>query len=261
MDARIAFSDSNDIDISGGSSSVCCTGQKNNESPNLPANSPADANALGRLSETLESMFLTEASSPPEFDFFADAKLVAPAGNREIPVHRCILSARSPFFRSIFSAGKKETNAKVELREWMKDYNVSFDVIVIVLGYLYSGRVKAWPRDVCVCVDDECSHDACMPVVKFMVEVLYASFIFQVSELVAKFQVIACLLILNLCVHSKQDHILFLQSVSELQKSLYLLHSVIFHPILLVFYAPVCALGYLRLSSYQVSLLARVTIE
>lgn len=182
----MTFSDSNDADISRGSSSVCCAGNSGSSSI-LPANSASDAIALRRLSETLESMFLSDTSSTSDFDFFADARLVTACG-REIPVHRCILAARSPFLRNMFS-GHGGKNAKFELKEWMKDYDVSSEVIVTVLSYLYSGRVKACSKDVCICVDEECSHEACRPAVKFMVEVLYASSVFQVSELVAKFQV------------------------------------------------------------------------
>lgn len=105
-------------------------------------------------------------------------------------MHRCILSARSPFFRSLFSGAKEKTNAaaKVELKELMKERDVSFDALLTVLAYLYSGRVRSSPEDVCICVDDECPHVACRPAMEFMVEVLYASFIFRVPELVAKFQ-------------------------------------------------------------------------
>lgn len=189
----MTFSDSNDVDISRGSSSICCAGNSGSSSL-LPANSVSDAIALRRLSETLESMFLSDTSSTSEFDFFADARLVTGFCGREIPVHRCILAARSPFFRSMFS-GEKGRIARFELKEWMKDYDVSSDVIVTVLSYLYSGKVKACSKDVCICVDEECSHEACRPAVKFMVEVLYASSVFQVSELVAKFQVTVLLLV------------------------------------------------------------------
>ncbi|KAH0743358.1 hypothetical protein KY290_031351 [Solanum tuberosum] len=175
MDSRTAFSDSNDIS---GSSSICCIGGMNESET-----SPADVNSLKRLSETLESIF--DASSP-DFDFFADAKLVVP-GSKEIPVHRCILSARSPFFKNVFCG--KDRKTKLELKELMKEYEVSFDAVVSVLAYLYSGKVRPSPKDVCVCVDNECLHVACRPAVAFMVQVLYASFTFQISQLVDKFQV------------------------------------------------------------------------
>ncbi|XP_027065334.1 BTB/POZ domain and ankyrin repeat-containing protein NPR1 isoform X1 [Coffea arabica] len=186
MVTRTVFSDSSDVDISGGSSSICCAGA-NTESSLSPE---SDVVSLQRLSHTLESIFLSDASSSPDcLDFFADARLVAPGG-REIPVHRCILSARSSFFKSVFSGAKEKTNAaaKVELKELMKERDVSFDALLTVLAYLYCGRVRPSPKDVCICVDDECSHVACRPRMEFMAEVLYASFIFQVPELIAKFQ-------------------------------------------------------------------------
>lgn len=177
MDSRTVFSDSNDIS---GSSSICCIdGMTESFSQDT---SPADITSLKRLSETLESIF--DASSP-DFDFFADAKLVVPSG-KEITVHRCILSARSPFFKNVFCG--KDRKTKLELKELMKEYEVSFDAVVSVLAYLYSGKVRPSPKDVCICVDNECFHVACRPAVAFMVEILYASFTFQISELVDKFQ-------------------------------------------------------------------------
>ncbi|KAL0333760.1 UNVERIFIED_CONTAM: BTB/POZ domain and ankyrin repeat-containing protein NPR1 [Sesamum angustifolium] len=70
----------------------------------------------------------------------------------------------------------------------MKDYAVGYDALVTVLAYIYSGKVRVSPKDVCVVWDDECSHLACRPAVAFMVEVLYASFVFQIYELVTRFQ-------------------------------------------------------------------------
>jgi len=87
-------------------------------------------------------------------------------------------------------AGKK---GEFELKELARDYEVGFDALEAVLAYLYSGKVKPLPKDVCVCVDEDCLHEACRPVVDFMVEVLYASFTFQISELMALYQVIVAL--------------------------------------------------------------------
>lgn len=72
----------------------------------------------------------------------------------------------------------------------MRDYEVGFDSLVLVLAYLYCGKARPFPKGVCVCVDDDtCSHVACRPAVDFMVEVLYVSFTFRVPELVALYQV------------------------------------------------------------------------
>lgn len=183
MDNRTAFSDSNDV--SGGSSSTCCAGVAN-ESSLTPAQHrlPPDAAALRRLSDTLESIFFDKSS--PGFDFFADARLVSASGE-EIPVHRCLLSAGSSFFKSLFVNG--DGNTKFDLKEVLKECDVSYEALSTVLAYIYSRKVRVPPKDVCVCVDDECSHLACRPAIAFMVEVLYASFVFQIDELVARFQV------------------------------------------------------------------------
>ncbi|KAH7519224.1 BTB/POZ domain and ankyrin repeat-containing protein NPR1 [Ziziphus jujuba] len=182
MDTRkTGFSDSNDI-VSN-SSSICCVGQTS--SPSEPFSLPSsnsDVSALSRLSDNLESMFV----GSNDFDFFADAKLVVSTG-QEVAVHRCVLSARSPFFRNAFS-GSRDGEARFQLKELAKDYDVGFEAVVAVLHYLYSGKVRSFPEGVCVCVDEDCTHMACRPTVDFMVEVLYASFTFQVFELVALYQ-------------------------------------------------------------------------
>ncbi|XP_026449306.1 BTB/POZ domain and ankyrin repeat-containing protein NPR1-like [Papaver somniferum] len=139
---------------------------------------PPFVTALTRLSENLESVFETSQ--------FSDAVIVA-SDTREIPIHRCILSGRSVFFKNLFSS-VKGNDGKVVLKDVAKDFKLGFDSLNLVLAYLYSGKVKTLPVDVCVCVDEECLHVGCRPVVDFMVEVLYASFTFQISELVTLFQ-------------------------------------------------------------------------
>ncbi|KAG5547192.1 hypothetical protein RHGRI_013010 [Rhododendron griersonianum] len=135
--------------------------------------------ALRRLSENFDSALNSD---------FADAVIAAACG-REIPIHRCILSARSPFFKNIFSG--TEGGVKLELKDLARDFEVSFHALVTVLVFLYSGRVRSLrPDGVCVCVDDECEHVACRPAVDFAVEVLYASFVFEIPELVALYQVV-----------------------------------------------------------------------
>ncbi|XP_042065912.1 BTB/POZ domain and ankyrin repeat-containing protein NPR1-like isoform X1 [Salvia splendens] len=179
MDGRTVFSDSNDV--SGGSISMCCAGVANTSPPLYQF--PSDVAALKLLSDTLESMLFD--ASAPDFDFFADARLVSASG-REIPIHRCLLSARSSFFKNLFVNLKRD--AKLEMKDVLKDCDVGYEALVTVLAYIYSGKVRVSPKDVCVCVDDECSHLACRPAVAFMVEVMYASFVFQINELVTRFQ-------------------------------------------------------------------------
>ncbi|KAK9099371.1 hypothetical protein Syun_026416 [Stephania yunnanensis] len=149
-----------------------------------PPPPPPDVAALRRLSENLESIF----DSSDDFAFCSDAA-IAVSSAREIPVHRCVLAARSPFFKTLFAknnSGGGET--KIELKEVAKEFELGADSLGVVLAYLYSGKVKPFPRDSCVCVDEECLHVGCRPAVVAMAEVLYASFTFQIPELVALYQ-------------------------------------------------------------------------
>ncbi|KAL0337270.1 UNVERIFIED_CONTAM: BTB/POZ domain and ankyrin repeat-containing protein NPR1 [Sesamum calycinum] len=122
MGSRTAFSDSNDVS-GGGSSSTCCAGTNELVLSPPPDQQTSDFAAFERLSDTLESICF-DTSSPPDFDYFADARLVAASG-RDIPVHRCILSARSVFFKNLFV--NRERDTKFELKEVMKDYAVGYD--------------------------------------------------------------------------------------------------------------------------------------
>lgn len=79
---------------------------------------------------------------------------------------------------------------KLELKDLAGDFEVGFDSVVAVLGYLYSGKVRNLPRGICVCVDEDCSHEACRPAVDFVVEVLYLSHKFEIVELVSLYQVL-----------------------------------------------------------------------
>ncbi|KAI3714552.1 hypothetical protein L6452_21508 [Arctium lappa] len=152
--------------ISGSSSGV--------ESPQFPS----EISALNRLSETLESILLDPTNS------FSDAKIVV-SGGREIAVHRCILSGRSPFFKEKFNGN----HVRLEMKEFCGDYEIGLESVISVLKYLYSGRIiKGLPKDVCVCVDEECCHEACRPAVDFMAEVVYAYHVFQIPDMVAFWQ-------------------------------------------------------------------------
>ncbi|KAL5698688.1 hypothetical protein ACHQM5_029688 [Ranunculus cassubicifolius] len=177
MASRTLLSDSNDINS--GSSSISNETLSFSPSDTFPI-SPPDIAAFKRLSENLESIF----DSPD----YSDAKITV-FNSRDIPIHRCILASRSVFFKNLFAnCGKKEKRLKFELKELAKDFDIGYDAVVLVLGYLYTGKVKALPRNVCVCVDEECEHLGCKPAVDSMVEVLYAAFVFQIPELVALYQ-------------------------------------------------------------------------
>lgn len=171
MDTRTAFSDSNE-------STITCIKLTHSFSHD---NTLHDVFSMKRLSENIESIF---SSSSPDFDYFSDAKIVAGDG-RVVAVHRCILAARSAFFKSILCEKVSDPEVKLELKELAKEYDLSYEALITVLAYIYSGKVRHLPKGVCICADEECDHVACRPVIDFVVEVLYASFVFQISELFA----------------------------------------------------------------------------
>ncbi|XP_072981878.1 BTB/POZ domain and ankyrin repeat-containing protein NPR1 [Typha latifolia] len=183
-----AMETSNVTADSDNASSVCIVGDSAGAGPAVDA----EVEALRRLSDNLGAAFLS-----PGLDFCADARIaVGPAGGggsrREVRVHRCVLAARSPFLREVFARREKSsssgTKKVVDLRELVGEFEVGYEALAAVLEYVYSGKVGPLPKDVCVCVDEECPHAGCRPAVDFMVQVLFASFTFQISELVNLFQ-------------------------------------------------------------------------
>ena len=123
-------------------------------SPDHPS-PPPDISALHRLSQNLESHFNDDSSNR-----FANAKILV--GTEQVAVHRCLLAAQSPFFKNAFSNSKE---VELKLKDLAKDHKVGLDALMAVLAYLYSGKVRPLPKGVCVCIDDDCSHEACKPAV------------------------------------------------------------------------------------------------
>ncbi|KAM1155707.1 hypothetical protein ACFX13_027152 [Malus domestica] len=116
---------------------------------------PPDISALARLSDNLESIV-----DSTDFDYFPDAKIVVNAG-QEVPVHRCVLSARSSYHQ--------------QRRRRRR------------------GKLRSLPKGVCVCVDDACAHVACRPVVDFMRHLL------DILEKVAIDDILVVLYVANMC--------------------------------------------------------------
>ncbi|XP_074589873.1 BTB/POZ domain and ankyrin repeat-containing protein NPR1-like [Curcuma longa] len=163
------------------SDSEVTTGSPNHFSPPLlteeaelalPA---AQVAAFSRLSEQLGCLLHAR-----ELDFCADARI-----GGEL-VHRCVLSARSPFFREKFAAGATE----LEIGDLAEGFEVGREALVAVLQYIYTGRLEELPIGVAECVDDErcIRHEACWPALHFMLQVLHAASRFQIHELVSLFQ-------------------------------------------------------------------------
>lgn len=136
--------------------------------------------SLNKLSSNLGNLLIeTDLDSDPSY---SDAVVVV-QGN-DVRVHRCILGARSKFFCDLFKDGK----VKYIMSEILPYGNVGYDAFIVFLSYLYTGKMKSSPVEVSTCVHGGCPHDACRPAIMFAVELMYASVIFQVPELVSLFQ-------------------------------------------------------------------------
>lgn len=139
--------------------------------------------SLSKLSASLEQLLGSD---------YSDADIVV----EDIPVgvHRCILAARSKFFYDLFKKDKvcaeeKGSKPKYNMNDLLPYGNVGYEAFLAFLSYLYTGKLKPAPPEVSTCVDEGCVHDACRPAINFSVELMYASAIFQVPELVSLFQV------------------------------------------------------------------------
>ncbi|KAK9102543.1 hypothetical protein Sjap_019797 [Stephania japonica] len=154
----------------------------NTDSATTPVSSELDhprVKALKHLSENYESIFESQSYQC----FYSDAKIIIDE-SREVPIHRCVLAARSTFFANLFLSG----NVSFKLSDLVKDFDVDFECLAAVLSYLYSGQAKSLPSGFCVCVDESCEHVSCRPVVDYLMKVLFVSFSFQISELLNLYQ-------------------------------------------------------------------------
>lgn len=140
--------------------------------------------SLSKLSSNLEQLLID-----PDCDY-SDADIIV-EGN-PVSIHRCILGSRSKFFHELFKKEKGSSENGGKLRYCMNDLlpygKVGYEAFLIFLGYVYTGKLKPSPMEVSTCVDNVCAHDACGPAINFAVELMYASSIFQIPELVSLFQ-------------------------------------------------------------------------
>ncbi|KAH7545633.1 hypothetical protein FEM48_Zijuj01G0114100 [Ziziphus jujuba var. spinosa] len=140
--------------------------------------------SLNKLSSNLE-LLLVDSS----YDY-SDAEVIVEG----IPVgiHRCIFAVRSRFFHDLFKQDKgdseKEGKPKYCMSKLLPYGKVGHEAFLVFMNYLYTGKLKPFPMEVSTCVDNRCPHDACGPAINFAVEMMYASSIFQMSELVSLFQ-------------------------------------------------------------------------
>ncbi|KAL3520394.1 hypothetical protein ACH5RR_018543 [Cinchona calisaya] len=140
--------------------------------------------SLSKLSSNLGQL-LPEATCD-----YSDAEIIVEGIS--VGVHRCILAGRSKFFQDLFRKemgyGRKDDKPKYSMEDLLPYGKVGYEAFLIFLGYLYTGKLKPFPVEVSTCVDSICAHDACRPAINFVVELMYASSIFHMPELVSLFQ-------------------------------------------------------------------------
>ncbi|OMP03558.1 BTB/POZ-like protein [Corchorus capsularis] len=170
--------------ISFASSSYLSNGSESHltEAATDPRVSNLEALSLSKLSSSLEKLLLDE-----EYYDYSDAEIVV-EGNVAVGVNRCILAARSHYFHELFRKGStnmnKEGKPKYLISELLPYGQVGYEAFRVFLTYLYSGKLKPSPREVSICVDDACAHDACGPLINYALELLFVSATFQMKELV-----------------------------------------------------------------------------
>ncbi|ESQ39613.1 hypothetical protein EUTSA_v10000824mg [Eutrema salsugineum] len=150
--------------------------------------SPSSASNLEVVSLTKLSTNLEQLLSNPDCDY-TDAEIIV--DGVPVGVHRCILAARSKFFLELFKKEKKSSKLekpKYHLKELFPYGAVGHEAFLYFLSYIYTGRLKPFPLEVSTCVDSVCAHDSCRPAIDFVVELLYASSVLQIPELVSSFQ-------------------------------------------------------------------------
>ncbi|MBA0748833.1 hypothetical protein Gogos_002817 [Gossypium gossypioides] len=143
-----------------------------------------EALSLTKLSSSLEQLIVDNCP------VFSDADIVVEGA--AVGVHRCILAVRSKFFNEVFKEGsgssEKDGKPSYNMSELLPYGKIGLEAFQVFLSYLYTGKLKPSPMEVSTCVDNVCAHDACRPAISFAVELMYASSIFQIPELVPLFQ-------------------------------------------------------------------------
>ncbi|KAL5226410.1 hypothetical protein ABZP36_014675 [Zizania latifolia] len=155
--------------------------------------------SLNRLSANLERLLLD-----PDLDC-SDADVDVADGGPPVPVHRCILAARSAFFYDLFAGrgrggrsdgaasgggggGERAGRPRYKMEELVPEGRVGREAFLSILMYLYTGKLRSASFDVVSCADPVCPHDSCPPAIRFVVELMYAAWKFKFPELISLFQ-------------------------------------------------------------------------
>jgi len=109
--------------------------------------------------------------------------------DRHVYAHRCVLAARSPFFRMIFCGNAQQLSGsdcqpKPGTPREIPVGIVGYDVFMLLLQFLYSGHFSFSPQNSGrLCKDKSCYHIHCSSAVEFGLEMLNAAVFFGVEQL------------------------------------------------------------------------------
>ncbi|KAG8078081.1 hypothetical protein GUJ93_ZPchr0007g3359 [Zizania palustris] len=164
--------------------------------------SSVEVMSLNRLSANLERLLLVDS----DLDC-SDADVDLADGGPPVPVHRCILAARSAFFYDLFAGrgrggrsdgaaatgdgcggGERTGRPRYKMEDLVPGGLVGRDSFLSLLCYLYTGKLRPDPPDVVSCADPVCPHDSCPPAIRFAVELMYAAWKFKIPEPIPQFQ-------------------------------------------------------------------------
>lgn len=167
-----------------------------------PPASIGDNTAFQKLSSNIHSLIAPDSGNIfSDVDIFSDVLVYV--SDRAVPLHRCVLAVRCPFFMSLFSqdmtyleslapVGRTDTEStklRIDLGQLLDKCpntgRVGYDAFMVTIGFLYSGKQTI--PDV-KCIDDQCLHEACRPVVDFAVEMLCLSSVLNITDLKAFWQ-------------------------------------------------------------------------
>ncbi|KAH9705976.1 BTB/POZ domain and ankyrin repeat-containing protein NPR2 [Citrus sinensis] len=137
----------------------------------------------------LDTLNLRRQSSNPE-EPLLDAEIVV--DGKSVAVNRSILSARSRFFHWLFHLSSDGSVSEGKPKYLMTDLvpyrKVGYEAFNDILHYLYTGMRKAPPSEVFTCVDDTCVHLVCPPAINYVIESIYASAAFKMTEVVSVYE-------------------------------------------------------------------------
>lgn len=151
-----------------------------------------DNTNLQSLSHDLQNLIPPNAD-----DIFSDVLFYV--SGHAMPLHRCILAVRCPFFKSLFAkkttylaslapaderGNKDRWKLKIDLGKlfniWPVAGKVNYEAFMTIVEFLYTGTQVVPTVN---CMDDDCLHEACRPVVDFAIDMLGLTSVLDITNL------------------------------------------------------------------------------